>query len=247
MKRIGLEHAESLCLVALFPRGWGGLAVRGRVPSSPPSLQCPPRPRLQCPPRPRLSSALLAPVSPVPSSPPSLQCPPRPPLSSALLAPVSSALLAPSLQCPPRPLSPVPSSPPSPVPSSPPSPVLPVLTFTHPLSPPPPPPVPSPPQNAAVSCQKRPCPLQCSHPVPSESCCPACDSCLYQGGVHAHGHAFGSASDPCQRCACVRGTVTCARTLCPPAPCPRPVTPPGQCCPRCPPGRAPRVPPVPPR
>uniref|UniRef100_A0A8C5BPR6 Kielin cysteine rich BMP regulator n=1 Tax=Gadus morhua TaxID=8049 RepID=A0A8C5BPR6_GADMO len=83
-----------------------------------------------------------------------------------------------------------------------------------------------------VSCQRRPCPLQCSHPVPSESCCPACDSCLYQGGVHAHRHTFGSSSDPCQRCTCVQGTVTCVRAPCPPAPCPRPVTPPGQCCPR---------------
>ncbi|XP_056455381.1 kielin/chordin-like protein [Gadus chalcogrammus] len=88
--------------------------------------------------------------------------------------------------------------------------------------------------NAEVSCQRRPCPLQCSHPVPSESCCPACDSCLYQGGVHAHRHTFGSSSDPCQRCTCVQGTVTCVRALCPPAPCPRPVTLPGQCCPRCP-------------
>ncbi|CAL8376149.1 unnamed protein product, partial [Arctogadus glacialis] len=90
--------------------------------------------------------------------------------------------------------------------------------------------------NAAVSCQKRPCPLQCSHPVPSESCCPACDACLYQGGVHAHRRAFGSASDPCQRCTCLQGTVACVRALCPPAaPCPRrAVTPPGQCCPRCP-------------
>ncbi|XP_071783371.2 kielin/chordin-like protein [Centroberyx gerrardi] len=87
--------------------------------------------------------------------------------------------------------------------------------------------------NEVVTCQKRPCPVQCSHPVPSDACCPICDSCLYEGVVHAHRHTFTPSSSLCQRCTCVRGTVTCVPLLCPPTPCARPVTKPGQCCPQC--------------
>ncbi|XP_044050662.1 kielin/chordin-like protein isoform X3 [Siniperca chuatsi] len=87
--------------------------------------------------------------------------------------------------------------------------------------------------NEVVNCQKRPCPVQCSHPVPSVTCCPVCDSCLYEGVVHSHSHTFTPSSNPCQRCTCVRGTVTCMPLVCPPTPCVRPVTKPGQCCPEC--------------
>ncbi|KAM6960594.1 kielin/chordin-like protein [Aplochiton taeniatus] len=87
--------------------------------------------------------------------------------------------------------------------------------------------------NEVVTCQRRPCPLQCSHPVPSEACCPACDACLYDGLVHTHRHAFAPPSNPCQRCTCVRGTVTCVPLVCPPTACARPVTQPGECCPQC--------------
>ncbi|XP_013888896.1 kielin/chordin-like protein isoform X2 [Austrofundulus limnaeus] len=87
--------------------------------------------------------------------------------------------------------------------------------------------------NEVVSCQRRSCPVQCSHPVPSENCCPVCDSCLYEGVVHHHAHVFTSLFNPCQRCTCVRGTVSCVPLVCPPAPCARPVTRPGQCCPEC--------------
>uniref|UniRef100_A0A3Q3D7A8 Kielin cysteine rich BMP regulator n=1 Tax=Hippocampus comes TaxID=109280 RepID=A0A3Q3D7A8_HIPCM len=87
--------------------------------------------------------------------------------------------------------------------------------------------------NGDVVCQRRPCPVRCSHPVPSEACCPVCDSCLYEGLVRSHGLAFAPSSEPCQRCTCVRGTVTCVPLACPPAPCSRAVTMPGQCCPEC--------------
>ncbi|XP_070763397.1 kielin/chordin-like protein [Enoplosus armatus] len=87
--------------------------------------------------------------------------------------------------------------------------------------------------NEVVNCQRRPCPVQCSHPVPSDTCCPVCDSCLYEGVVHSHSHTFTPSSNPCQRCTCVRGTVTCVPLVCPPTPCVRPVTKPGQCCPEC--------------
>ncbi|XP_049429825.1 kielin/chordin-like protein [Epinephelus fuscoguttatus] len=87
--------------------------------------------------------------------------------------------------------------------------------------------------NEVVNCQRRPCPVRCSHPVPSDTCCPVCDSCLYEGVVHSHSHTFTPSSNPCQRCTCVRGTVTCVPLVCPPTPCLRPVTRPGQCCPEC--------------
>lgn len=88
-------------------------------------------------------------------------------------------------------------------------------------------------QNEVVNCQRRPCPVQCSNPVPSGTCCPVCDSCLYEGIVRAHGHAFTPSSNPCERCTCARGTVTCVPLVCPQTPCLRPVTKPGQCCPEC--------------
>uniref|UniRef100_A0A8C6SQA3 VWFC domain-containing protein n=1 Tax=Neogobius melanostomus TaxID=47308 RepID=A0A8C6SQA3_9GOBI len=67
---------------------------------------------------------------------------------------------------------------------------------------------------APVCCQKRPCPVQCSHPVRSESCCPVCDSCLFEGGVHPHGATF-TPSDTCQRCTCIRGSVSCTSLVLP--------------------------------
>ncbi|TNN00883.1 hypothetical protein fugu_012129 [Takifugu bimaculatus] len=87
--------------------------------------------------------------------------------------------------------------------------------------------------NEVVNCQKRPCPVQCSNPVPSDTCCPVCDSCLYEGVVHTHGHTFTTSSNPCQHCTCARGTVTCVALVCPQTPCLHPVTKPGQCCPEC--------------
>ncbi|KAK2917907.1 hypothetical protein Q8A73_004653 [Channa argus] len=87
--------------------------------------------------------------------------------------------------------------------------------------------------NELVNCQKRPCPVQCSHPVSSDACCPVCDSCLYEGVVHSHSHTFSPSSNLCQRCTCVRGTVTCVPLVCPPLPCAQPVAKPGQCCPEC--------------
>uniref|UniRef100_A0A1A8B690 Kielin/chordin-like protein n=1 Tax=Nothobranchius furzeri TaxID=105023 RepID=A0A1A8B690_NOTFU len=87
--------------------------------------------------------------------------------------------------------------------------------------------------NEVVTCQRRPCPAQCSHPAPSDSCCPACDSCLYEGVVRSQSRTFTSLHNPCQSCTCVRGSVSCVPLICPPAPCSRPVVKPGQCCPEC--------------
>ncbi|KAK7892159.1 hypothetical protein WMY93_024122 [Mugilogobius chulae] len=75
--------------------------------------------------------------------------------------------------------------------------------------------------NEVVSCEKRACPVQCSHPVPSDSCCPACDSCMYEGALYPQGETF-SPSEPCQRCTCVWGSVTCSPLLCPKLACSKP-------------------------
>ncbi|XP_061107394.1 kielin/chordin-like protein [Conger conger] len=88
--------------------------------------------------------------------------------------------------------------------------------------------------NEAVTCHRKPCPQQCSHPVPSGGCCPACDGCLYEGVQYTSTQTFTPAANPCQRCSCVRGSVACTPQVCPPTPCLNPVTPPNQCCAKCP-------------
>ncbi|XP_072241827.1 kielin/chordin-like protein [Leuresthes tenuis] len=87
--------------------------------------------------------------------------------------------------------------------------------------------------NEVVNCQRRPCQVQCSHPVPSDTCCPVCDSCFYEGVVHSHTNTFTSSSNPCLRCTCVRGTVSCVPLDCPSTRCSQPIVRPGQCCPEC--------------
>ncbi|KAG9345614.1 hypothetical protein JZ751_008758, partial [Albula glossodonta] len=88
--------------------------------------------------------------------------------------------------------------------------------------------------NEVVSCRRKPCPQQCSHPLPLGSCCPVCDGCLYEGVQYTSSQTFTPRSNPCQRCSCVRGNVACTPQVCPPTPCRNPVTPPNQCCPQCP-------------
>uniref|UniRef100_A0AAR2K4P1 Uncharacterized protein n=1 Tax=Pygocentrus nattereri TaxID=42514 RepID=A0AAR2K4P1_PYGNA len=87
--------------------------------------------------------------------------------------------------------------------------------------------------NEIVSCQRKPCAQQCSHPARSTDCCPVCDLCLYEGVEYKHTQTFTSRSNPCQRCVCMSGTVACTAVACPAVSCPNPVTLPGQCCPQC--------------
>uniref|UniRef100_A0A3Q2DST2 VWFC domain-containing protein n=1 Tax=Cyprinodon variegatus TaxID=28743 RepID=A0A3Q2DST2_CYPVA len=93
-------------------------------------------------------------------------------------------------------------------------------------------------QHGSVRCERKRCPDSncnhpCLHPVPSGTCCPECDSCLYEGVVHSNGHTFTSLSNPCERCTCFRGTVSCGPLNCPLTRCERPVLEPGECCPHC--------------
>uniref|UniRef100_A0A3B3HMS7 VWFC domain-containing protein n=1 Tax=Oryzias latipes TaxID=8090 RepID=A0A3B3HMS7_ORYLA len=87
--------------------------------------------------------------------------------------------------------------------------------------------------NGTVQCHRKPCPsAPCTHSIPQD-CCPHCDSCLYEGVIHAHTHTFTPSFDPCWRCTCVRGTVSCVPRDCPPTVCAHPVVRPGHCCPEC--------------
>uniref|UniRef100_G1Q6F1 Kielin cysteine rich BMP regulator n=1 Tax=Myotis lucifugus TaxID=59463 RepID=G1Q6F1_MYOLU len=90
-----------------------------------------------------------------------------------------------------------------------------------------------------VQCLARRCPpLPCAEPVllPRE-CCPQCpaspSSCPRPGGLEPvrHQEHFFLPGDPCHRCLCLDGSVSCQRLPCPPAPCAHPRQ--GPCCPSC--------------
>ncbi|XP_042323727.1 kielin/chordin-like protein [Sceloporus undulatus] len=91
-------------------------------------------------------------------------------------------------------------------------------------------------QAEVVTCQPKPCPQQCTHPMPplAPACCPACDGCRYEGQDYANGQTFTSSSDPCKRCSCLRGNVLCVPVVCPQTLCTNPSRMPGQCCSQCP-------------
>lgn len=88
-------------------------------------------------------------------------------------------------------------------------------------------------QNGRVNCQMKWCPQQCAHPVSMRDCCPVCDGCLYEGQRYGNTQTFYAPSDPCNRCVCQSGSVTCSPVTCPPVSCSNPIIPPGQCCPQC--------------
>nr|KAF6418610.1 kielin cysteine rich BMP regulator [Rousettus aegyptiacus] len=95
-----------------------------------------------------------------------------------------------------------------------------------------------------VQCLARRCgPPPCAEPVslPGE-CCPQCPGSLTsaplsgcplpEGLVPArHQEHFSPPGDPCRRCLCLDGSVSCRRLPCPPAPCAHPRR--GPCCSSC--------------
>ncbi|XP_070804020.1 kielin/chordin-like protein [Pituophis catenifer annectens] len=90
-------------------------------------------------------------------------------------------------------------------------------------------------QAGSIHCMKKLCtPVSCAHPVPGPCTCPLCQGCRFRGQDYGDGESFASPHQPCEECQCLRGTVKCSPTPCPPVPCQEPVTPPGQCCPKCP-------------
>ncbi|KAH0617225.1 hypothetical protein JD844_029085 [Phrynosoma platyrhinos] len=85
-----------------------------------------------------------------------------------------------------------------------------------------------------LRCKERPCPgASCAHPLPGSCCQNNCNGCSFQGHEYKDGETFVSPNKPCEECRCLGGTVTCLPLPCPPISCKNPITPPGQCCPKC--------------
>ncbi|KPP79601.1 hypothetical protein Z043_100810, partial [Scleropages formosus] len=62
-----------------------------------------------------------------------------------------------------------------------------------------------------------------------------CEQCEYDSQVYADGQTFASALDPCVKCHCSGGLVSCEHldSQCPPVRCSHPARTRGQCCPSC--------------
>ncbi|XP_017948815.2 von Willebrand factor C and EGF domain-containing protein isoform X2 [Xenopus tropicalis] len=90
-------------------------------------------------------------------------------------------------------------------------------------------------QDGNISCEKRICTPNCSHPVMyPDSCCPMCDGCLFEGVSRVDGELFPNSPDNCTICICLAGNVTCIPPVCPPVTCTDPFL--SDCCLRCPDG-----------
>ncbi|XP_044126998.1 von Willebrand factor C and EGF domain-containing protein isoform X2 [Bufo gargarizans] len=90
-------------------------------------------------------------------------------------------------------------------------------------------------QEGTVSCERRICGPNCSHPVlHPDSCCPTCDGCFFEGSSRADGELFTNSSDNCTICICLAGNITCIPPVCPPVSCAEPLM--SDCCLQCPDG-----------
>ncbi|XP_063097044.1 kielin/chordin-like protein isoform X2 [Cavia porcellus] len=94
--------------------------------------------------------------------------------------------------------------------------------------------------SGSVQCLARRCPpLRCPEPaLPPGGCCPQCPAapapagCPRPGAAPArHQERFSPPGDPCSRCLCLDGAVSCRPLPCAPAPCAHPRQ--GRCCRSC--------------
>ncbi|XP_051632913.1 von Willebrand factor C and EGF domain-containing protein isoform X1 [Manacus candei] len=86
----------------------------------------------------------------------------------------------------------------------------------------------------SVACSPLECAIVCSYPFhPEGRCCPVCDDCNYRGRKVENGQSFTPEGQPCTRCACQLGEVTCEERPCPHS-CSEPPMIPAPCCPPCP-------------
>lgn len=81
------------------------------------------------------------------------------------------------------------------------------------------------------------CYVPCTHPAKPKpgQCCPTCNSCSLNGREYRHGEEATLPGDPCVRCKCNKGTMSCTKNSCPVLSCPPSATylEKGECCPKC--------------
>ncbi|XP_071044189.1 kielin/chordin-like protein [Parasteatoda tepidariorum] len=90
--------------------------------------------------------------------------------------------------------------------------------------------------NGVVMCSEREsCPHQtCTHGVkPPGECCSSCIDCRYKNHLVPDKMQFSPPDDPCSRCQCQRGNITCVREKCPTLLCTVTELPAGSCCSVC--------------
>ncbi|XP_073869583.1 von Willebrand factor C and EGF domain-containing protein isoform X16 [Macaca fascicularis] len=89
-------------------------------------------------------------------------------------------------------------------------------------------------QLGSVACSPVDCPITCTYPFhPDGECCPVCRDCNYEGRKVANGQVFTLDDEPCTRCTCQLGEVSCEKVSCQRA-CADPALLPGDCCSSCP-------------
>ncbi|XP_026461727.1 BMP-binding endothelial regulator protein-like [Ctenocephalides felis] len=81
------------------------------------------------------------------------------------------------------------------------------------------------------------CYTPCENPRPPKEgeCCPTCDGCVINGQQVTEGRDVTTPEDPCLRCSCSGGRLTCSKKACPVLQCPprNQIRTPGECCPKC--------------
>ncbi|XP_040837791.1 von Willebrand factor C and EGF domain-containing protein [Ochotona curzoniae] len=86
----------------------------------------------------------------------------------------------------------------------------------------------------SVACSPMDCPITCTYPFhPDGECCPVCWDCNYEGRKVGNGQVFALDDEPCTRCICQLGEVSCERIPCQWA-CVDPTLLSGDCCSSCP-------------
>ncbi|XP_052253142.1 kielin/chordin-like protein [Dreissena polymorpha] len=86
-----------------------------------------------------------------------------------------------------------------------------------------------------VDCMPRACdPLTCTNTyVPYGECCPVCRKGCTLNGVNYNEGDTVPDDNPCAKCKCMNGDVTCSYTNCTNPNCDNSYTPKGECCPKC--------------
>ncbi|XP_075784527.1 von Willebrand factor C and EGF domain-containing protein [Pelodiscus sinensis] len=85
----------------------------------------------------------------------------------------------------------------------------------------------------SVACSPVDCIVFCVYPFhPEGECCPVCYDCNYEGRKVVNGQTFVPEGEPCIRCTCQLGEVSCEKRPCTRS-CTEPSAPPAACCPAC--------------